>query len=191
MIAKKAFREDLYFRMKVVHLKVPPLRERLEDVPLLAESFVARLAKIAGIPKKSLAPELLETLARYTWPGNVRELSNVIERLMILSEGEEIAVADLPTDLLAGRAVAKAAIHRAGTLAEAVAEVEREMILLAMHRTQGVKSAVADALGISRVTLDAKLKTHGIEWGKRAKRARAERDAAERSPEELGRRGRK
>jgi DNA-binding NtrC family response regulator len=171
MIAKKTFREDLYFRLKVVQLKVPPLRERLDDVPALADALMDRHARSAGIPKKSLAPELVETLARYTWPGNVRELSNVIERLMILAEGDEISLADLPSDLLAGRAVAKAAIHRAGTLAEAVAEVEREMILLAMHRTSGVKSAVADALGISRVTLDAKLKAHAIEWASRKKRS--------------------
>jgi DNA-binding NtrC family response regulator len=171
MIAKKLFREDLYFRLKVVHLKVPPLRDRLEDVPALAEHFVDRIAKSAGMPKKTLSPELVQALARHTWPGNVRELSNAIERLMLLSETSEISLSDLPADLLAGRAVAKAAIARAGTLAEAVAEVEREMILLAMHRTGGVKSAVADALGISRVTLDAKLKAHAIEWGGRKKRS--------------------
>ncbi len=171
MIAKQAFREDLYFRLKVVHLKVPPLRERLEDVPALAEHFLGKCARSAGLPNKRLAPELIEALGRYAWPGNVRELSNVIERLVILSEEDEIGLKDLPADLLAGRAVARAAIQRAGTLAEAVAEVEREMILRAMARTGGVKSAVADALGISRVTLDAKLRTHGIGWNTRKKRS--------------------
>jgi DNA-binding NtrC family response regulator len=171
MIAKKLFREDLYFRLKVVHLRVPSLRDRLEDVPALAEHFVERIAKSAGMAKKTLAPELVDALSRHSWPGNVRELSNVIERLMILSEESRISLGDLPSDLLAGRAVAKAAIARAGTLAEAVAEVEREMILLALHRTNGVKSAVADALGISRVTLDAKLKAHGIQWDGRKKRS--------------------
>jgi transcriptional regulator with PAS, ATPase and Fis domain len=171
MIAKKLFREDLYFRLEVVHLEVPSLRDRPEDVPALAAHFVERIAKSAGMPKKTLSPELIEALARHSWPGNVRELSNAIERLMILSEESEISLGDLPADLLAGRAVAKAAIARAGTLAEAVAEVEREMILLALHRTNGVKSAVADALGISRVTLDAKLKAHGIHWDGRKKRS--------------------
>lgn len=164
MIARQEFREDLYYRLAVIHLRVPPLRARAGDVPALARAFAEEIAKSAGLPPKELTAEAIEALERSSWPGNVRELRNVIERAVIMSESTGIGLGDLPADLLAGSEVAKTAIAAGDTLAEAVARVEREMIVRAMVRTGGVKTAVADALGISRVTLDAKLKLHGIPW---------------------------
>jgi DNA-binding NtrC family response regulator len=164
MIARQTFREDLYYRLAVIHLRVPALRDRMDDVAPLAHAFVAAASKEAGIASRRLSKDLIAALERHAWPGNVRELRNLIERLVILADEEEIGLASLPADLLAGSDVARRAIEKGDTLAEAIARVEREMILRALARTGGVKSAVADALGISRVTLDAKLKAHQIEW---------------------------
>jgi DNA-binding NtrC family response regulator/GAF domain-containing protein len=163
MIARGEFREDLYYRLAVIHLRVPPLRSRSGDIAALTLAFVKELSKSAGVPVKEIDGAAIEALERRSWPGNVRELRNVIERAVIMSEGSRIGLGDLPADLLAGSDVAKTAIASGDTLAEAVARVEREMILRAWVRTAGVKSAVADALGISRVTLDAKLKLHGLQ----------------------------
>jgi DNA-binding NtrC family response regulator len=167
MIARAEFREDLYYRLAVIHLKVPALRSREGDVAALAKAFAKELAREANVPPKEIAPEVIEALERRSWPGNVRELRNVIERAVIMCEGPVIGLGDLPSDLLAGSDIARTAIAVGDTLADAVARVEREMIVRAMARTGGVKSAVADALGISRVTLDAKLKAYGIAWSKR------------------------
>jgi DNA-binding NtrC family response regulator len=166
LIAQGAFRDDLYYRLRVVHLVVPPLRDRAEDIEPLALHFASKMCAGAGISEKTLEPELFDALRRASWPGNVRELANTIERLVMLSEGPSIGLADLPPDLLAASA-ARDATTSGDTLEAAVGRVEREMILRALARTKANKSATADALGISRVTLDKKLEVHGIEWPKR------------------------
>ncbi len=167
MAAVGDFREDLLFRLKVVHLRVPPLRARTEDIEPLVEAFVGTIAGELGVPIPVVDHEVMEALKKHSWPGNVRELRNAIERLIIMANEGRIELGDLPPELVAGRAVAQRKVRSGGTLAEAVGEVEKEMILRAMARTGAVKSAVADALGISRVTLDAKLKVHGIAWPKK------------------------
>jgi DNA-binding NtrC family response regulator len=161
LVAEGLFRADLAFRLAVVTLEVPPLSARPGDVPLLAQSFVQTIAQEIGMGEKQLDPEVLARLEARAWPGNVRELRNTIERLVILSEGPRIGLGDLPTDLLAGLDQVDRAARSGQTLAEVLAEVEKAMILRAMARTGGVKVAAAEALGISRVTLDAKLKAYG------------------------------
>ena len=99
-VATGQFREDLYFRLNVVPLRAPALRERAEDVPLLAESFVEQICRENGMKTKTMSPEALSLLSAYPWPGNVRELRNVIERLVILSD-EGIGVGDLPEEIIA------------------------------------------------------------------------------------------
>jgi DNA-binding NtrC family response regulator len=164
MVAEGAFREDLYFRLAVLRLRVPALAERPEDVVPLARRFAAQVARGAGVPARPLSPELEAALAGYGWPGNVRELRNLMERLVILAEGPTLGVEDLPVELWTGVEAVRRAAGAGDSLAEAVARLERGLIVRAMARAGGVKSAAAEALGISRVTLDAKLKLHAIPW---------------------------
>ncbi len=163
-VAAGDFREDLFFRLSVVRVDVPALAARPEDVVPLARAFVRRHCAAGGLPDKRLDAEVEALLVAHAWPGNVRELENLVERLVILSEGDTITPADLPLDLWTGGDVAAAATARADTLQEAVERLERAMILRAIARTGAVKTAVADALGISRVTLDKKLKRLAIDW---------------------------
>jgi DNA-binding NtrC family response regulator len=94
-----AFREDLYYRLNVIHISIPPLRERREDVPLLLEHFFRHYARVYGAPVPELAPEMLERLRAYPWPGNVRELRNVVERLTVRRQSRELSSADLPIEM--------------------------------------------------------------------------------------------
>jgi Nif-specific regulatory protein len=166
MIAKGTFREDLFYRLAVIHLRVPPLHKRKEDLPELVRAFARQVAKEIGVVEKTFEEDALEALARHGWPGNVRELRNLVERLVLMTDGPSIGLGDLPHDLFLGPEATKRAIGEGETLEEAIRRVEKELILRQMARTGGVKSAVADALGISRVTLDAKLKAYGIAWAK-------------------------
>ncbi|HEX7859477.1 MAG TPA: PEP-CTERM-box response regulator transcription factor [Verrucomicrobiae bacterium] len=140
------FREDLYYRLAVVTLKLPPLREREGDVPLIAQSFLKRFATELGMDKKSFSSAALRHLEQYHWPGNVREMENRIRRAVIMSEGTRVTEADLELTLtdvpLAGR-----------TLQEAREELDRQMVTQALRRLKGNISAAATQLGISRPTL--------------------------------------
>jgi DNA-binding NtrC family response regulator len=158
-IAQGTFREDLYYRLNVIHLALPPLRERREDIPALAEHFVARASAKLGRTLR-LSPGALERLLRYPWPGNVRELENAIERAAILARTDSVEPDDLPPHVSAGLQLGPSpALPRQITLAEA----ERAHILQTLERFGGNHSGAAEALGIGRTTLWRKLKEYGIE----------------------------
>ncbi len=163
------FREDLYFRLAVVELTTPPLRARPADVAPLVQHFAARHCQQNGLPPRSFDPEVLRVLEQHRWPGNVRELGNLVERLVLLADRPNIGLKDLPIEFLAGGDIAEAAITAGETMAEATLRLERALIIRVMARTGGVKTAAAEALGISRVTLDAKIKNLGIDWSKQIK----------------------
>jgi two-component system nitrogen regulation response regulator NtrX len=156
------FREDLYFRLNVIPIFVPPLRDRVEDIPRLAEHFMADLAREYGRRPKKLDGAAAAALQGYRWPGNVRELRNVIERMMIMAPGDTIAAADLPF-LDSG---ALAAIDAEGgvpvPLHEARERFEREYILRALSAQQGNISRTADVLGVERSNLYRKMRAFGI-----------------------------
>ena len=156
------FREDLYFRLNVIPIFVPPLRDRQDDIPLLADHFMALMAAEYGRRPKRLAPEAVGRLQQYAWPGNVRELRNVIERLMIMVPGDTITAQDLAflghDDL---RDVA-AAFETSVPLAEARERFEREYILKALAAQHGNISRTADVLGVERSNLYKKMKAFGI-----------------------------
>jgi two-component system response regulator HydG len=169
LIASGRFREDLYYRLAVVPIELPALRERREDIPLLVASFLAR-RRSAGPRPTRIAADALSRLTVYPWPGNIRELENVIERAAILSDGDEIRARDLPP-LEAHPAPAGAAAAAAGPIelkplkeliAEATARVEREGILEALRQEAGSASRAARRLGISRSSLYNKLRALGI-----------------------------
>jgi two-component system response regulator HydG len=157
-IEERRFREDLYYRLAVVPVRIPPLRERREDVPLLAAHFLQRFVQRTGA-QKTLAPEAVARLLEHAWPGNVRELENVIEQAAALSPGAEIRAADVQIEAR-GTTHAGDAVR---TLAQAVEDAERSAIEAAMARARGDLGAVARALGVSATTLWRKMKRLGLE----------------------------
>jgi DNA-binding NtrC family response regulator len=158
-IAQGSFREDLFYRLNVIQMVLPPLRDRREDIPALAEHFLARAAAKLGRTLR-LSPGALERLLRYPWPGNVRELENAIERAAILARTETVEPDDLPPHVSAGLQLGPSpALPRQITLADA----ERAHILQTLERFGRNHSGAAEALGIGRTTLWRKLKEYGIE----------------------------
>ena len=157
-IRRGAFRDDLYFRLAVVPIQVPPLRERAEDIPQMAHHFLAEAARHFGMRPKRLAPDAVEALQAYRWPGNVRELKNLIERRLILTKGEEIRADDLPI----GEADSDHLPVNA-PLKDAREDFERRYILAALKRHRGNVTRTAEALQVERSNLHRKLKSYGIE----------------------------
>jgi DNA-binding NtrC family response regulator len=141
------FRQDLFFRLNVVPLSLPPLRQRPEDIPLLAAHFATKSAEKHGQPTPELAPELIEVLQEYEWPGNVRELENLVERLVVLSNGPTLGMEFVPEKML--RALPGASVTDESTLEGGVAALKRKLIVNALQ-TEGNKVAAARKLGISR-----------------------------------------
>src|SRR6476646_7511203 len=171
------FREDLFFRLNVIPIFVPPLRDRQEDVPLLAEHFMAEFAREYGRRIKTLEPGAVTAIQQYSWPGNVRELRNVIERLMIMVPGDSITQADLAfldRDVVASpEPVVPSAVRL--TLHEARDRFERDLILRTLGEQQGNMSRTAEVLGVERSNLYRKMKAFGIAP---ARRPEAEDDAS-------------
>jgi len=149
------FREDLYYRLNVIPIALPPLRDRRTDIPLLVEHFVA---KYAASPARGVSEEALKTLAAYDWPGNVRELESVVERALLLGEGDLIVPADLPATVRAGSGAPRAAmdldIPDSGINLD---ELERSLILKALAKAGGNVSRAARLLGLSRRTLQYRM----------------------------------
>ncbi len=158
------FREDLYFRLNVIPIFVPPLRERREDIPLLADHFMAEFGREYGRRPKQFEPEATTVLQEYAWPGNVRELRNVLERLVIMVPGETIAAPDLgfldqPSP---SRPVSMDMGGQRQTLHEARERFERDLILRTLAEQQGNMSRTAEVLGVERSNLYRKMRTFGI-----------------------------
>ncbi|MBQ9536210.1 MAG: sigma-54-dependent Fis family transcriptional regulator [Desulfovibrionaceae bacterium] len=160
-VAAGRFRQDLYFRLNVIRLDVPPLRERLEDIPLLAGHFLELYAERNKKKVQGFAPKVLDRLLRYNWPGNVRELENCVERAVILAKGERIEEADLPKHIGAKeRSDTLNPSELAGLTLDAV---ERLAITKTLEATNANKSETARRLGITRSTLHSKLKKYALE----------------------------
>jgi DNA-binding NtrC family response regulator len=158
LVREGRFREDLYYRLKVVNLHVPPLRERPEDIAALARLFLSRFAGRFHVPAVALTPELLARLAAYPWPGNVRELENALESAVAMSPD-----GTLDQSLLPGAPEAERPAHapRAG-LKEKVEAYERGLLVAALEAAKGNRSEAARALDIGRATLHDKLRKYGL-----------------------------
>lgn len=153
MMHEGSFREDLFWRLNVVTINIPPLRERPEDIPELACAFAAIL-RIVGRGPKNIEPEAMEVLVAYMWPGNIRELQNVIERAIILSDGPSITARDLPSNLLD---------TTAPTPVTTLKDMERDAIARMLHLYDGHRNHTAKALGVSERSLYRKIKEYGLE----------------------------
>jgi transcriptional regulator with PAS, ATPase and Fis domain len=152
-------REDLYFRINTITLRVPPLRERTEDIPLLCDYFLDRFRQRYQKNVKTIAPTAYHLLIRNRWPGNVRELENAIERGVLVAKGTEIAVSDLPESIREDTSPSQEFVippHRT------LAEIERMAILQTLQRTNWNKQEAAQILGLYRPTLYSKMKKHDI-----------------------------
>ncbi|HEY5947353.1 MAG TPA: sigma-54 dependent transcriptional regulator, partial [Kofleriaceae bacterium] len=176
MIEEGDFREDLYYRLNVFPINLPPLRDRLEDLPILTNHFIAKFARQMGVPVAGAAPDGLQKLREYNWPGNVRELENIIERAMILARGAPLAATHLdfgrraqpanqsgavPT--LQSAPVAAPASEDGKSLAERLLDSERKEIVAAVEKSRGNIASAARQLGINRSTLYYRLRKHGLE----------------------------
>ncbi len=159
LVAAGRFREDLYYRLNVISVVLPPLRARMEDVPLLVEHFLGRFNRENDKAVERLAPEVLERLMAYGWPGNVRELENVIERGVVLARGPEITVDVLPRDLNPAVTLPDAVtLPRGVRYYDAVSRFERQLIESALRQAGGVQKQAAEILGIKPTTLNEKIK---------------------------------
>jgi DNA-binding NtrC family response regulator len=165
------FREDLYWRLNVIQLRLPPLRERKGDLPLLIDHYVSRFNRELGLRISGIAPEARQLLSNYDWPGNIRELENTLCRTMILCDGETLSVADLPGRVrgevaLPGSPLRDPDLSRVSlgqAVTEAVERVEKVMILSRLAEHRGNRTATAESLGVSRKTLFNKMRQYGLQ----------------------------
>ncbi len=156
-IKEGSFRDDLYFRLNVVHINLPPLRKRKEDIPLLVNTFLERFKKEVGRPELSISPEALHKLYNYDWPGNVRELENVIESAVILAKGDVIE----PHDLV-GELSSEDEKFLETDLPRYLERIERELIERALRESDNVQVQAAKKLGITKSLLQYKMKKYGL-----------------------------
>jgi DNA-binding NtrC family response regulator len=161
------FREDLYFRLNVVHLQVPPLRDRLSDIPLLVDFFVHAICAENGFRRKPVVDEVICRLQAWSWPGNVRELNNVVERMVIMS-GDQVCLDDLPHEIKGRPPVPRpASFSGRMSLREFKDEAERRFIEETLERVGWNVSRAAQELGVERTNLHKKIKSHDIRRGER------------------------
>jgi two-component system, NtrC family, response regulator HupR/HoxA len=160
-VRKGEFRQDLYFRFNVVTIRLPPLRERKEDVPLLVDFFLKLACEEAGYDNLKMDRGVLRAMMNYQWPGNVRELENEIKKMVALSDGKKIDVAQLSPHLR--QVVEEESLSDStGSLKDVVEGVEKRKIIEAIERTKGNKSRAAEILGLSRLGLRKKMERYGI-----------------------------
>jgi DNA-binding NtrC family response regulator len=170
-IVDGTFREDLYFRLNVLPIEMPPLRERKADIPSLAQHFVAVFAGQQEREVPALSPELMAVLMQSDWPGNVRELQNYIERLVAMTPGKVLRPDPLPNDLRQ-RVVITARGARGRTLEDLVAELEKRQVLEALDRNEGNQTRAARELGLTEQSLRYRLRKYALRETRRFRRVR-------------------
>jgi len=164
LVKAGSFREELFFRLRVVEIVLPPLRERTEDIPLLAQNFLSEFARENNKPVNEFTSDAMDTLLGYSWPGNVRELRTAIEHAVVLCRGERISARDLPASVRAGSDAAAADPQRMLARNDlTVKEAEKQLILRALKETNGNRTLAAQKIGVSRRTLHRKLHTYQLE----------------------------
>jgi two-component system response regulator PilR (NtrC family) len=168
-VAEGRFRQDLYYRLNVIRIELPPLRERAEDIAALTERFVQRFAREMGKDVRGLTPDALRALERYQFPGNVRELENVIERAVALAGSRAIGLGDMPREVSGMSSATGPSLvslpEEGCNLDEVMGEIERRLMLEALERTGGVRKAAAQLLGITFRSLRYRLEKHDLDVG--------------------------
>ena len=161
LVAKGQLREDLYWRLKVLPIEMPPLRQRREDIPELAAQFLGRFSKSYGRPLQSLTPGALAVLRQYSWPGNIRELENLMERLVVICDATQIDVNDLPLDLSVAAELASEVSNEA-SFAAARAAFEKNYLQKVLQQNGWNQKLAAEHLGIGYSTLKNKVRAYGL-----------------------------
>ncbi len=161
-VAEGRFRQDLFYRVNVINIELPPLRERMSDIPLLSKHFLEQVCSDAGKKVHGFGEQAMAALQRFDWPGNVRELQNVIERAVLLGKGDVIELDDLPTTFASAGGIPVAPVGDR-TLKQALAGPERQIILDVLDMNSWNRHATAESLGINRTTLYKKMKRLGLE----------------------------
>jgi two-component system NtrC family response regulator len=162
MVEDGTFREDLYYRLAVVPLRIPPLRERREDIPGLIEALLKRIRERHDLPEIRLSPTVQQRLISYSWPGNVRQLENILERLLVLSSSDLITVDDLPEELISPSATSATLWPNLPEEGFSLEEIERELISRALDKFKGNQTQAAKYLDVSRRTLIYRMEKHGL-----------------------------
>jgi DNA-binding NtrC family response regulator len=161
MVGEGTFREDLYYRLNVIPIVLPPLRERPDDIPILVEHFLKDIAATKGTPPRRISPEVMRRFQGFRWPGNVRELRNVLEQMMVLAEGEMLTERDLPDQIVEGSSAMPAPNEIPTGLT--MDELEKLAISKALDQCAGNRTHAANRLGISVRTLQRKLQQYKLE----------------------------
>ena len=169
---KGNFREDLFYRLNVIPFHVPPLRQRIEDVPALLRFFMNDFSQLYGQAPKEVSREVIELLTSYSWPGNVRELKNLVERLVIMVSEKKIEPRHLPSSLLQPNEFSEK-VGESGSLSQARMDFDRDFILKKLEENQGNISRTAGVLGIERSHLHRKLKSLKIYVKRRSVKQRS------------------
>jgi two-component system, NtrC family, response regulator AtoC len=162
LVSEGKFRDDLFYRLSVVTVSLPPLRERLDDIPLLANTFLGQCSRENNRPLREMTPDALNVLMAYDWPGNVRELRNTIEQMVVLGRGERLTLRDVPAAIRGGADLTKIPVVRPRATMT-VEEAERQLIVQALKEMDGNRTRAAEKIGMSRRTLHRKLKKYGLE----------------------------
>lgn len=160
LVSEGKFRDDLFYRLSVVTVQLPPLRQRREDIPLLVRAFLEEFNRENNKQVRDLTAEALNVLMAYDWPGNVRELRNAVEQMVVLARSERLTLRDVPAAIRGGADLTKISVVRTGMTVE---EAQRQLIIQALKETGGNRTQAAQKLGISRRTLHRKLKQYGLE----------------------------
>jgi two-component system NtrC family response regulator len=162
MVRAGEFREDLFYRLNVVSIELPPLRDRREDIPMLLDHFLRRFAREGGSTPRTVSREAMDRLLKYAYPGNVRELENIVQRAVVLARDEVIGAADLPLHLAE---LKSEDVPSSGSLVARLGAFERALLVQALAEAGGVQTRAARALGIGERHLRYRLKKHGLEGG--------------------------
>ncbi len=160
LVSEGKFRDDLFYRLSVVTVALPPLRERRDDIPLLVRTFLDELSRENNKTVREITPDAMNVLMAYDWPGNVRELRNAVEQMVVLARSERLTLRDVPAAIRGGADLTKISVVRTGMTVE---EAERQLIIQALKETGGNRTRAAQKIGISRRTLHRKLKKYGLE----------------------------
>lgn len=161
-VKKGTFREDLFYRLNVVNIHLPPLRERREDIEALARHFLDRYVRETGKKVETISPRAISCLLAYEWPGNVRELQNAMERAVVLCRSNVITPADFPPAIQGGEEIYLQVPERGGSLTEILEDLERQLIVQTLRREEGSQTRAAAALGIKRTTLRYKMEKYQL-----------------------------
>lgn len=162
LVAEGRFRQDLYYRVNVINIELPPLRDRMSDIPLLAQFFLEGVCEESGRQVPAFTDEVMAALQSYRWPGNARELQNVVERAVLLGKSDAVQLEDLPPTLIAGSPVSVSPVGQR-TLKQALEEPERQIILEVLEGNNWNRQQTAETLGINRTTLYKKMKRLALE----------------------------